>query len=943
MRNRHLKNGTYVTSLRDFGGLDISGTSTDDTPRFSRLENMWRDYRAGEGDAIESFPGFRILTRLSGAIHGIWQWQTQAFHRILVHAGTSLYWGNVSDTDGTTLTHPLAPVAGGEGTLADEKSTGFSHEDDFCLLDTAHYFVLRDRSGTPTLSSALDLYTPLTYSDGVPYEQQNILSRYTVNRYHLTNLAEFPCGSHGLRYSITDRDNHFCEVTGYACERRDPMLYIPAETVINGIPHRVQGVASYAFEGCSHLLEVYLSEGISYVNHEAFADCASLYRVFLADSVTVVHPRAFRGCPALVSLILGRYLDTIGAEVAQDSPDITLYCHGDEDSFALIDIHESNTVILCAERYFYDFYPVRYYLFPLYEDIEAITEVTLDGTPLTHADGRNPHYTIDYTDDGRIAGMILYAGSEYPLLNRELRIRLRLHNTPCGSVAGETDFAAGNGYDGPTHAALAHCTQVAVYDGRIFFSGNSQLPSTVFYTARDLSGKTNPAYVGIYNYFCAGDGIASVTALLPTGAYLAVLTGKGNGNGSVTYYRGADTNRNLVPRIYVMDDRISAPACGGVATVLRDDPVFLSSEGLEAISREALNTERSLKHRSSLIDPALCAHDPREALHAVFDGYLVLLFPDGEAFLADSRRSARTYRGQEYEWYHLLDIGAYSNDLPVYRYADGYYRDTPDRIMRDGVETTLLLHPNADALPFGCDDDSYPTHYPSVMMGVTLDGFPIAYTVEGTSAAPHCYLLRATEERAGGTFSAPTALSVVGEKLFFGCENGCLAVVNTDRRGVMDEMQALVYTPAAYARQWGHLINPAWYSYGGHRYLAGLVTRADDSGVANYTKSTLRGTTVLDMKAGIGYGFSVEVRLCRTSGTETKETLHVRQGGLDFAHLDFGNINFGYCEDCIVTINERSRRYLKKQYCLFSDAFARPFGLRALTYTWKVEGKVKNA
>ncbi len=943
MSTKRQKNGTYVTTLADFGGLDLTGGDAGATPRFSRLENMWRDYGAGEGDALESFPGFRVLATLPGTIRGCWQWNFCDEEYLLVHAGRSLYYGRLADTDNLTLTEPLTCLKRSENALADAPSCGFHVGGDFYLLDGAHYYTIRPLGTDPALTEVKDLYIPTTYSDGEPYEQYNMLSRFTLNRYHIGAASSHTPASRGLHYRVLDEHLATCEVTGVDRAFKDADLYIPAEATIGGVPYRVTRVAWKAFSMLSHIKRVYIAEGIEAIDIVAFASCKNLVSVYLPDSLTHILRRAFVDCTSLETVVLGSGLERIDEEAFRNTGHPAVSYHGDADSYAAITIAEKNDVLASSNVTFLDIYPKQVCHFPLYEDISEVYRVFLDDQSLACTEGvGSAYYTVDYTDDGHIGGILLHADGDLLLTGRELLIKLLLTDTTRGSLSNQADFAsASNGYDGTTHAAMAHCTQAATYDGRVFFTGNPSLANTVFYTARDLTGHINPTYVGVYNYFLCGDDTASVTALLPTASYLAVFTGERAG-GRVTYYRGRDTSHDLVPRVYLAEDSVCGSGCVGVAATLRDDPVFLTYEGLEALSREPLNTERSLKHRSTRIDPALVAHDPRSALHAIWEGYLFLLYPDGEAYLADSRRIGMTSRGEEYEWYHLSGVGCYTDDIPVYRYADAYYAQDADVVIYDGVETPLSLHPHADALPFGADASSYPAVYPAILHGSTPDGTPIAFTREGEGSSTHLYLLRRTDERTGGVFSPPTSLSVIKEKLYIGCQNGCLAVVNTDLRGVMNEAQSEVYTPDAYLRQWGRLINPAHYSYAGHRYLAGLATLPDDNGISNYTKGTLRGTTVLEMKAGVGYGFSIEVRLFRTTGPESQDILHTSQGCIDFTALDFGSINFGACEDCTIVLNERSRRYLKKQYCLFSDAFAQPFGLCSISYTWQTEGKVKN-
>ena len=55
-------NTVYTRVLEDFGGLDTAHPPSGVAPnRFTKLENLWRDYAGGEGSLLETFPGFRCL------------------------------------------------------------------------------------------------------------------------------------------------------------------------------------------------------------------------------------------------------------------------------------------------------------------------------------------------------------------------------------------------------------------------------------------------------------------------------------------------------------------------------------------------------------------------------------------------------------------------------------------------------------------------------------------------------------------------------------------------------------------------------------------------------------------------------------------------------------------------------------------------------------------
>ena len=85
--------------------------------------------------------------------------------------------------------------------------------------------------------------------------------------------------------------------------------------------------------------------------------------------------------------------------------------------------------------------------------------------------------------------------------------------------------------------------------------------------------------------------------------------------------------------------------------------MFVSALGLEGISKLEVASERSIEHRSSLIDVKLTNNNLKNAVLEEFLGYLCLLV-DGKMFLGDSRQIYQGAVGNaEYEWYYVEDVG----------------------------------------------------------------------------------------------------------------------------------------------------------------------------------------------------------------------------------------------------------------------------------------------
>ena len=938
-----LGNGVYQRHLAEFGGLDCTGGEAGDGPvRFVRMDNLWRDYKAGDGDAIESFPGYRRLATLPGAIWGLWSWRPAGEQYLVVHAGDGLYLVEKEALDGTTLTKDPVEVTQAKGMLAKNASQGFAWGERFYILDGAGYYVLEREAEGFSFGEVRDLYIPTTYLEGKPYEQRNLLCDSAYARYSVGSAAAFSYGSSWLTYTILDPVALTCEVSGVDRKAAESVAYIPSTVRLGSETYSVVRIGWMALTQISKLEEVYISEGIEEICVAAFDACTNLKYVSMPDSLHTLRRTAFHFCP-LERVIFGSGITSVErTNFDHCAEGVEFLYHGTSDNWSTVEItEESNPFLYGKEVTCVEFHPVQIARFFIYDPTEELISVSVGAREIFEGDEGVSYLPI--REEERITGVLLRANDGTSLTGAEITLHYRLMPATYTAVAGKTDYAAANpGYDGNAYTALARCRLASTYDGRVFFAGNPALPATVFYCARDLTGQMNPAYVGTLNYFQVGTGDSPVTALLPTATYLAALRREPYGEGAVSYFCGQDTGEDYLPRIYIKTDSVQGRGCLGPALSFIDDPVYLSPEGVEALGRQGLGYEKSIYHRSTLIDAPLSAHRGEEALACEWEGYLVLLYPDGEAYLGDSRRVARTLRGTEYEWYHLTGVGGYTDDLPVYRYAEGFVTGEAPTLLYEGETVTAELHEEGGCLPLGATEENYADVRERILSGVATDGTPICYTRETDGAGkPHYYLVFATGERTGGTFSSPTALLCQDGRLLIGCENGCLMAVNTDRRGIMNDAARAEYSEAEYQRLWGRQIGEEWYSFAGHKMQAGFITVPDSCGIPNYTKKTLRLSTVVEMKSGWG-DFSFQVSVNRgTYETETEE-LTFGGGGIDFTRLDLSRFIFGAGEANTAVLQERTKRWVSKQYRIYSNTYAAPFGIYAISYSYGVEGKVKN-
>lgn len=925
--------------LAAFSGLNDACDPAEDTPsRVVYMENMWRDYATEGGAALETFPGMHKWLGLSGKIYGLWEWQLPdpLGNQVVIHAEDKVYITPVTELEKDT---PAAPTLVGSG-IAKKRSFGFGWGDSFYLLTGEGYHRLRHNGIDYIFGDATERYTPITYIDGKAYEQRNMLSSSAYEEYNISLPSAYSHESEGLTYRVLDRGARTCEVTGYTDAFTSSILYIPGTIAIGAEIYTVTSVGWKAFCECKTITKVYISEGVREIGIAAFMMASNLRGVYLPDSVTHIARSAFHNC-TLSEMYLGSGLIKIDEAAFPGAAGYeTVYYHGDEEAYAKVDVGERNVGITAATNFIFSLStaPGICY-FPLHEPTLAVKSVTLAGKVLHTTEAQT--YYIPEQQEGYVVGVSIYASDLGTLAGKKLRITTQLDPARIGEGRESPRFGGEHRYGGSTISALCGCRMAAIYDGRVFFAGNPALPSTVFYASRTRDGEIDPCYVGVYQYFSSDGGI-SVRALLPTASYLAVLRGDTVADASIRYHYPSDTGDDLIPRIYPAEEGVSGRGCVGGCVNFMGDPIFLSHEGVEAVSKASLTQERRLKHRSTAIDTYLARLSPEGALLTVWQGYLVLVYPNGEAYLADSRRVWQSQLGKEYEWYRLTGIGAYQGDYPVYRYADALPNGVSDTVTHAGIQYPLECSPLAGELPFGVSEEAYPTIFPSIRSSVAEESLTaVSYVVEEEADGKHLYRVVKTEERVGGTFAPVSAILTIGERLLFGCENGVIAVVNTDRRGKLPESIKGSSTQEEFAREWGRYIHPLWYSICGHRMVSGIVTASDTCGAPHYMKKTVRKSTVADMKLLSGGGCRFQVAVDRGGYRDLSEPVGFTGGEMDFADLSYDGLVFTSGEPTAVPLRERTKRWARKQYRIYSDTFASPFGIYRISYSYTFEGKYK--
>ena len=401
--------------------------------------------------------------------------------------------------------------------------------------------------------------------------------------------------------------------------------------------------------------------------------------------------------------------------------------------------------------------------------------------------------------------------------------------------------------------------------------------------------------------------------MLAAGDSLAVFKSGDDGGGSIYYHTPKETGIDIMPKIYPVSYVHSGIAAIGPSISFFDDPLFLSTLGVTALDKRAINLEKSIAIRSHNVNPRLLSENLKAAEMTKWLGYLVVLTGE-RIYLADSRQTFNHSTGStEYEWYFLSGIGSYSNSDKVYRFSDfapdGYY-----------------VHDNPGEL---CTEDVY---------GTLENGKTVLFAeIEGKR-----YTVYTEEENVDGTFSPASCVhSPDGELLLFGTESGDVCIFNNDMRSEppLYMLKAENFDYEDYKEHHNGELNPYYYSFDLHRPRYILRTANDNGGFSNLTKNTVKKSFALKYKS-IGKGEVV----CR-AGTDKgnfREVGVISDTYFDFGDFDFSRLGFENSKEKTVALPENEKNWVEKSIALYSEGFGAPFGVCSITYKFKIKGRIKN-
>ncbi len=969
---------TKAQGYSNFIGLDASSDPrTVARNRLAYSVNMWRDYESEQGAAIETFPGFRRVVHSLGIdsaggekakVHGLYQFRSRrGIDYIAVHAGTKIYAFEaeaLAKGDYSEITSRSSLLA---GDVSDNGSTGFVSNNNLYIVDGHKIFYIYD-SGTSSpeiKAEQINPYVPTTFYNGNALEQRNMLCMEVrqVETGEGTMVKDVPLRSLkwydilGCDININDE-----EVDGYSNFNgvyEDGYVKLNLEPNASNfvcIPDAVTKYASYFviknLGNNSNLNYVYIFQnqgafktgvaegrkGIE-LSSRVFEKCEKLKAVYLqfswCNNYLRISADAFVGCDSLTDIYVYVPKDADGNdvfhyEIADGAiPNgVTLHKIYEEPPTSMKKFAESS-LTLTSENF-----DVKY---SICEPCKSIKGVSVIGAT------DNIHYVLCREEEKlgdetvEIVKYIGFVASDVE--NKKITIELEIYPNHFAKIENMTSFQEADvGYKKTSGEAILGCTKCAVYDGRVFLTGNPDLPNTVFYSQRNNTGANDPTYFGIYNYFNDGIGNTPNVDMLATPSMLMVIKGDTVQDGSVYYHVGTynadEDSKGLLPRIYPSTQGAAGFGSAGDATPSQlscnffDDPVFISRRGVEGVSKEAVNLERTIQHRSSNIDRLLIRENLANASLAEWKKYLVICC-DGHMYLADSRYMIQHSDGSlQYEWYYLEGVGTYERYDPRWEYLDGVYPYVDDNYTLD--EYIVSGERIGDVYKLRTDDAELTTGAEIMhVLASAPDGsndVDLYFVIE--DGEKYIVVANGEEKRGVGQFFGATRIIAVGDRLIFGTDNGDVCIVNTDMRGVSVDERAVDYDR----------IDRSFYSFNGVPYLSGCATRLDDCDQKFFSKNTVCGTTVARFKMMPGSHCKAMVS---TNGRDWEKLGEAGSSRFDFADIDFANMSFAENENNVVVFPEISRGWVNKQYYFYSDRFEAPFGLYELSYLWYATGKIR--
>lgn len=893
--NRDVYNRYYG----DFRGVDFSSDHTQVAEsRLAYAVNMFKDYQSGQGKALETIPGFRrrVVLPEQEKIYAIHEFRHKDSDgilktKILIHAGKKLYlWHNYPHTIGVQMNETIIL---GDASVSGESST---FTVDLSKL-TVHEITSIISNGETVLSH-----------EYVLSEKKLTITSSTLKKGDVVYLT-YTEGAIGS--PIFEEMN----------ERKS---------------------VSFIFNNRLHLID-----GRNYI----YYDGKTVKKV--TDKVTVKVTDEETG-EETDKVIYEAYVPTTYKGIVLSGENAGKTQQYEQANF--LQPKFINTFVpdgLTSE-------------YPLFDKGLESGSVTVEVYGVKKTEGTE--FTVDY-DEGVITFKAGHVPPVHPSIAEEKNALLDKEKEEGETVvyvngnSNTTDKVNAGNYplysDGvkitakkanytDTLSEIPKCTLAAIFDERVFLSGNPDYPNRVYWCGiNSVAGASDPSYFPLPFWQNDGVGTTGVTGMLVVADTLLVLKGDTQQDGSVYYHTASATGDNLYVKTYPSFRGLAGiGSVSGACVNFLDDPVFVSRLGLEGVSQLKIASERVIEHRSSLVDAKLANLDLSNACLEEWNGYLLLLV-DGKIFMADSRQRFTHETGvMQYEWYYLEDIGVYDGQYMEYRYSPDVELDeiknykisfcpvckAPECMCNsDKIGLSLEIAEkvtNAETLEkenlIGSvanppDEDGKPTRQVFIEYSEELNLY-ISYVVHEYNGSYQAFLCETRENYTGGTFKAATLIKNIDNNIFFATDTGVICSFNFDKRNEDGEI------PIQY------------YSFNERTIHCGCATKMDNCGIPHLTKNTVKKSTVIKTKTYQSSAAKIKVR---TNKKPYNQIARINSTLFSFDNMDFADFSFETTEQSLFAVKEKEKQWVEKQYYIYSDEYLKPFALYYVSYRYNIAGRFK--
>lgn len=876
------KKTEYSRYYGNFRGVDFSNDHTQvNASRLAHLVNMYKDYKSGQGEALETMAGFRQRANFAKRpsidaetgkdnqapvieenkeVYGVFFFKCKSgsdeVNRVVIHSGNKLFlWRNypqsVNIPQASSLTVPAATatITGGikeysqvlpfecEAIISLKKSTG----EDITLnasFDKATK-TLSYRGSDISENDLLELsyYESVSAASDILFAAMNLhKSAYFIfnNRLYIMD---------GLNYLVYD---------GETVKPVKDSAYIPT-TYINIVPAGANADAGVEYEQRNILTPKFK-------------------HTFVADGETTEFLMNENELDSVVSV------KVYGAEKAAGT-DYTVDLANGKITFKTAPSAPQNTVreTVGGETVYYEqgFAGVEITAAKTYTSIDGVTENMSDISELISK------CTLCTTYDGRV---FCTGNPDY-----------HNHVFFCGRN--------NTGYADPSYFGILNYMQdgvglapitgiMCVSDTLMVLKSDTQQDSSIyFHTATDsgqnLIPRIYPSVQGLSGLGCVG----ACCNFLDDPIFISRLGVEGVSQLRIASERANEHRSRLIDAKLVNTDlsKVSLEEWGGYLCVLTGGNIFLAD------SRQRYeDTTGAMQYEWYYLEKiGVWDNQYREYKYS--------------STIAEELKGATFTHDDGNEYEIELAENVYLPDVDETRNLCETVVNEPDD---DGNNATQIY---TKTIPVMIGDLEYPitiTYTINEAKSTLVDGEP----------EKHAYLCETRGNFTGGVFRQATVLRSMDDNLFFGCENGVICSFNFDQRDENGELPSQTY------------------NFDNRTIYCGCATLMDNCQIPHLTKTTIKRSTVIKTKSFTNSSAKVKVR---TNKKPYNQIARINSSMFSFNDVDFSDFSFITSDQSLFAVKEKEKQWVEKQYYIYSDEYLKPFALYYISFRYRVAGRYK--